>query len=90
MPNFQKTSQDACLFVFGCTSTRGNVTDAQSAAWMLKGGLSNARNEATNNKIKSLIRIAYGFRDSFSLKSAIFGYRGILCFCAIAAISSSV
>ena len=26
-------------------------------------GLSNARIEATNNKIKLLIRIAYGFRD---------------------------
>ena len=32
MPNFQKTRRDACLFVFGCTSTkRRNVADAQSA-----------------------------------------------------------
>ena len=32
MPNFQKTRRDACLFAFGCTSTRRNVADAQSAA----------------------------------------------------------
>ncbi len=41
----------------------------------LRHGLSNARIEATNNKIKSLVQRAYGFRDLQNM----FAYVKLIC-----------
>jgi transposase len=35
-------------------------------------GLSNARMEATNNKVKLTIRMAYGFRNIYNLISMVY------------------